>query len=427
MTGRFVVAAAVWVSGLGTACAQTLEVKPSLAMVDERAVIRASGLQPNERVSIRGELVDRGGHKWASMAEFIADGQGTVDVSKQAPVKGSYTEVSALGLVWSMKPSEKNVESYEGSRELAAQTIQFQLLRNGQAVANAQLEQRRIRDGMRQIKLEGLLHGVLFLPAENGRHPGALVVGGSEGGEPRQKAAWLATHGYAALALGYFHEDGLPSDLAGIPLEYFGLALGWMRQRPELLPDRIAVVGTSRGGELALQLGSMYPQIAAVVAYVPANVRYPACCGDAPVPYAWTWKGQPLAYVPVRALRRPDAVVAMSAAIAVEQTRGPILLISGQDDGVWDSSRMVEAVVLRLKQAHFAQRVEHVNYPHAGHRAGRPEIVPTWHGAMRHPVSGRVENLGGSPKGDAESSIDGIERVLTFLRVSLQTEAGPAQ
>jgi dienelactone hydrolase len=388
-------------------------------MVDETATIRASGLEPNERVSIQGELIDGGGHKWASEAEFIADAQGTVDVSKQAPVKGSYNEVSALGLIWAMKPVDKHVESYQEPQELGAQTIQFRLLRGDRQVGTAQLEQRRLNESMREIKLEGQLHGVLFLPAARGPHPGVLVVGGSEGGQPRQKAAWLASHGYAALALAYFRHENLPAELEAIPLEYFGRALAWMMERQEILADRIAVVGTSRGGELALQLGSMYPQISAVVAYVPANVRYPACCGRTLVPYAWTWGGLPLAYVPLRSLSHPDARAEMEAAIRVEQTHGPILLISGQDDGVWDSSRMTEAVVLRLKQAHFAQNVERLNYPHAGHRAGRPEIVPTWHGTMHHPVSGRLVDLGGTPKGDAESSLDAIEKVLQFLRQSL--------
>jgi hypothetical protein len=65
-------------------------------------------------------------------------------------------------------------------------------------------------------------------------------------------------------------------------------------------------MGTSRGGELALQLGSMFPAIDAVVAYVPAKVRCAACCGNTRVPYAWTWGGQPLPYVLPRfaAIRR---------------------------------------------------------------------------------------------------------------------------
>ncbi len=414
------------ISIVGVLCAplhaQTLEVSPSKVMADEVATIRATGLNPNETVSIQAELRDGRDHRWTSEAKFMADASGTVDVSKQAPLKGSYKEVSAMGLVWAMKPAENHVVLYQPPPDLGVQTIQFRLIRNGKAVATAQLEQHRIGKGVQRITLRGQLHGVLFLPGETGRHPGVLVLGGSEGGLHLQGAAWLASHGYVALALAYFHYEDLPQELDGIPLEYFGTALAWLRGRPEVLPDRIAVMGTSRGGELVLQLGSMYPQIAAVVAFVPANVRYPACCGNTRVPYAWTWKGEPLAYVPRRDLRHPDPLIAMQAAIAVEQTHGPILLIAGQDDGVWNSPAMTDAVVSRLKEKHFPYPVERLNYSHAGHRAGRPEIVPEWHGALRHPISGTAMSVGGTPQGDAESSLDAIEKVLAFLRKSLAVE-----
>jgi dienelactone hydrolase len=424
MTRSVVIAVCLWMSTSGLLRAQTLEVIPPQAMVDESAVVRADGLTPGERVSIRAELVDGAGHAWASAADFIADSQGIVDLSKQAPVKGSYSDLSPMGLVWSMKPSD-DARSYASPPNLGAQTIQFQLLRQGQQLSIAQLQQRQVADTVRQIKINGQIHGTLFLPNVSGPAPAVLVVGGSEGGEPLQKAAWLASHGYVAFALAYFRCADLPRDLEAIPLEYFGIALNWMMKRPEVLPDRVAVVGTSRGGELALQLGSMYPQIAAVVAYVPANVRYPACCGNNHLPYAWTRKGQPLAYIPVQFLRNPDPVTKMQASIAVEQTNGPVLLISGQDDGVWEWSPMAEAVVQRLRMSHFAHRVEHLDYPHAGHLAGRAEIVPAWHGTLPQPVSGRMTIFGGTPKGNAESSIDAIGKVLQFLAQSLQTQTAP--
>jgi dienelactone hydrolase len=386
--------------------------------VDESAVIRARGLEPNERISIQAELVDGADEPWSSQAEFIADAQGAVDTSQQAPVKGSYEGVSAMGLIWSMKPAAKHVPSYHTPRDLGAQIIKFQLMRNGQQVTSAQMEQLGVAEGVQQIKVEGQLHGVLLLPNTKERHPGVLVVGGSEGGMPLGKAAWLASRGYAAFALAYFRYDDLPPLLEGIPLEYFGSALAWMMQRPEISADRIAVVGTSRGGELALQLGSMFRQIKGVVAYVPANVRYPACCGNTRLPYAWTWQGQALAFESGLGARR-NPVAALRAAIAVEYTHGPILLISGEDDGVWDSTGMANAVVARLKQTHFPYPYEHLKYPHAGHQAGRPEIVPTWHGSVRNPTSGREENLGGRPQGDAQSSLDAIPKVLEFLRESL--------
>jgi dienelactone hydrolase len=422
-----VAAACLLLCGTGALRAQTLEVVPNHIMVDESATIRASGLQPGERVSIRGELTDGAEHRWTSEAEFVADAQGAVDTAKQAPVKGSYKEVSPLGLVWSMKPTDKDAESYVPPHELGPQNSRFELWAEGRQVASAPLEQSRVTEDMRQIQLEGHLDGVLFLPGSAGASPGVLVLGGSEGGVPLEKAAWLASHGYAALALAYFRHKTLPPELAAIPLEYFGMALNWMMQRPEISAAHIAVMGTSRGGELALQLASMFPQITAVVAYVPANVRYPSCCGLSNIPYAWTWKGQPLAYVPVEDLRSLHTMTKMKAAIEVERTHGPILLIAGDDDGVWDSSGMTGDIVSRLKGAHFAPAVERFAYPHAGHRAGRPEIVPMWHGRMRHPVSGREMFLGGSAEGDAASSIDAIEKVLQFLHTNLPAQTAPAK
>jgi dienelactone hydrolase len=412
------VAAFLWAGAICTLRAQKLEVTPNQALSDQTVVIRATGLQRNQSVTIQATLIDGAGQHWISQADFLADAQGSVDVSRQAPVKGTYSDVSAMGLVWSMKPEDKAVTRYQPPRDLGTQIIEFKLLDAGRPVASALLGQRTVEEGVRQIKVEGQLHGVLFLPGTSGPYPGVLVVGGSEGGLPVAKAAWLASHGFAAFALAYFRYEDLPKELEAIPLEYFGRALAWLRQRPEIITDRIAVVGTSRGGELALQLGSMYPHIRAVVAYVSANIRYPACCGDTRVPYAWTWQGRPLAYSLVTKSRINPAAV-MQAAIAVEQTQGPVLLISGDDDGVWPSSVMANSIVSRLKDAHFRYPVEHLDYSHAGHLAGRPEIVPAWLGA----VWGRATQFGGTAKGNADSSLDAIPKVLEFLRTSLEATA----
>ena len=403
--------------------AQTLQVVPQSVLVDEPAVIRATGLQPAERITIQAELEDGAGEAWHSSADFVADAQGAVDVSTQAPVAGSYNEVSAMGLIWSMRPKEKDVASYRYPRELASQIIKFHLLRKAHSEegATALLEQVLLAKDVRRVNVQGGLHGVLLEPASAGPHPGVLIVGGSNGGLPVQRAAWLASRGFAAFALAYFRYEDLPRKLEAIPLEYFGSAIAWMSKRPEIAAEQIAVMGVSRGGELALQLGSMYPQIKAVVAYVPSNTLNPACCGDNSVPYAWTWKGAPLAYLGFRDRRNPEAI--MKATIRVENTHGPILMISGQDDGVWESSRMADEVVARLKSEHFTYPVEHLKYHHAGHGAGSPGIIPAWHGRMEHPLSGREVDLGGTVEGNAQASLDAAPKVLEFLRRSLKSGA----
>lgn len=402
---------------MATVHAQSLEVSPARALNDEQVSIRATGLGPQAHVMLRSSLVDGGGHTWSADAEFVADGSGVVDSAKQAPMKGSYRVVSAMGLVWSMKPAERGVTGYQSPHNQGPQVVEFKLETEGRTVASAKLEQLAVADGVKRVQLTGTVHGVVFMPSGDGPHPGVLVLGGSEGGTPTGKAAWLASHGYVAVALAYFHSEGLPAMLEKIPLEYFGQAIEWMQEQPSIIRDEIGVVGTSRGGELALQLGAVYPQLHAVVAYVPANVRYPACCGPmVRGEAAWTVKGQALAFVTPR---RGEAPMNPLAEIAVENTHGPIFMIAGDDDGVWESKAMVSAAVRRLERSKFAFPVEHYSYAHAGHRAGLAAIIPTRSDGAKQPVSGELMQYGGTPEGNALSGEDAGPKVLEFLRKSL--------
>ncbi|MGO8932213.1 MAG: acyl-CoA thioester hydrolase/BAAT C-terminal domain-containing protein [Terracidiphilus sp.] len=113
------------------------------------------------------------------------------------------------------------------------------------------------------------------------------------------------------------------------------------------------------------------------------------------------------------------------AQIAVEATNGPILMIGGEDDGIWPSAEMVRVVARRLRSNHFSHLVVALLYPHAGHRAGLPDIAPTWSSGVTQRISGRSEEFGGSPRGNAESSLDATPKVLDFLATSLGQTAPP--
>src|ERR1035441_8157735 len=219
--------------------AQTLEVSPARVMADEAVATRAGGLEANEHVVIRASLTDGAGARWAAQAEFVAGAGGAVDASQQAPVAGSYKEVSAMGLIWSMMPVSKSVQTYTAIRDLGPQPIEFHLLRKNQQVASEQLEQVTLADGARRLPVsDDGLRGVFLVPPGSERHRAVLVVGGSNGGLPIRPAAWLASHGYAVLALAYFRYQDLPAQLEAIPLEYFERALAWMARRPEISGDR---------------------------------------------------------------------------------------------------------------------------------------------------------------------------------------------
>ena len=126
---------------------------------------------------------------------------------------------------------------------------------------------------VRQPVREGGLVGTLFLPPTEGPCPAVLALGGAGGGLSEGAAESFASEGFAALALAYFGLDGLPRELVEIPLEYFEGAIAWLKRHPEVNAGRVAVVGNSKGGELALLLGATFPRdVGAVVGYAPSAV-----------------------------------------------------------------------------------------------------------------------------------------------------------
>jgi dienelactone hydrolase len=97
------------------------------------------------------------------------------------------------------------------------------------------------------------------------------------------------------------------------------------------------------------------------------------------------------------------------ATIAVENTNGPILMLSGDDDGLWPSGPLSEVARRRLEQYDFAHTYEHISYPEAGHI-----FPPPYRPAMfSQNQAGFI--MGGTPNGTAHAQEDSWRRTLTFL------------
>jgi dienelactone hydrolase len=237
--------------------------------------------------------------------------------------------------------------------------------------------------------------------------------------------------------LAYFNAEGLPPLLQNVPLEYFATAVEWLRAQPSVDVARIGLMGTSRGGELALLLGATYPSLfRVVVANVPSSVVWPGLSDDSETP-AWTWKGKPVASMPShftpadrrlsgreRFLKRlQDRAAVARAEIAVEQIGGPVLMFSGKDDQLWPSDVFAARIVERLKGHRFKHPVEHYSYEDAGHQIARPYVPTSDVREVRiHPVSKRPNMMGGTPEGQARANEQSWERLLTFLNNYLKNK-----
>ena len=237
----------------------------------------------------------------------------------------------------------------------------------------------------RSVQERGLV-GDLFSADAITPKPTVILLGGSEGGKSwsdnpyqAEMLEQLVEAGLTVLSLAYFGMDGLPPMLANIPLEYFETAFDWLAEQPEAVPNAYALVGGSKGGELALLLGSRYPQVKAVAAFAPAFVVFQGLA-QGKAASSWTQGGKDLAFVPFPltamfailkgmrsgqflqaytiALRNTKAVA--NAAIPVENINGPVLLISGSGDEMWPSAAMCEQITARLSEAKFGYSYQHL-------------------------------------------------------------------
>src|SRR5215203_4955624 len=364
--------------GLLAACQETrlarkLRVSPATVKVDEPFAIILKNLSPWQRVTLRALFVDGYDVEWTSMATFRADFGGTVDVARQSPVEGSYTGKDPMGLVWSA-----NSQGASYAISLRPQPLFVTAETEGEK-AGVRIVRNLLTDEIvcSDVREHGL-YGRFFRPASGDPVPGVLVLGGSEGGLApyvMREAALLARHGFAALALAYFYLGSLPYRLAGIPLEYFGGALRWLKDHPSVRADKLGVIGTSRGGEVALLLGTHYPELEAVVSYAGSGFVCPSPAGQDP---AWTFRGKPLPWIPNpfdNFQARPGQIE--KSEIPVERTNGPVLLISGDADQVWPSTQLSQAAMDRLRRSERPYHDEFHHYPDAGHGIQPPYLPAT--------------------------------------------------
>ncbi len=291
-------------------------------------------------------------------------------------------------------------------------------------------------DGVTRTDLrEDGLYGEFYAPEDAaGPLPGLILIGGSEGGIDAisAMAAPFAEAGYAALAIAYWGEQGLPQTLEEIPLEYFDRAAAWLAARPEVDAGAIGAAGWSRGAEAALLLAARNPRIRAVAALAPSGVVWQGLDFADPMNMgpAWTAQGQALPFVtPDAAFYSPggamtpmflgamdEADARPETAIPVEAINGPVLLISGDDDQMWPSAMMAERIEARLAAAEFPHRVENWVYPGAGHAV----FVGPAEGLMARTVGAPSPMLGGSEAANRAAWEDNWPRTLDFFDAALK-------
>jgi uncharacterized protein len=276
---------------------------------------------------------------------------------------------------------------------------------------------------------EGTVLGNYYPGQGPGRRPAVLMLGGSEGGisaGSQRTAAILQAEGFSVLSLSYHRAPGQPPHLELVPLENFAAALAWLRRQAEVDPERIGVMGGSKGAEAALLVATRDPGIRAVVAGMPSSVAWQGASLDRDGEFdsSWSERGRPLAHLrygrwkwwtdmaPILAEALATLPRHPGAAIPIERSNARVLLICGEQDTLWPSCPMARQLERRA-HAHGRPEIVLLAYPDAGHSVfGRP-----------YPESdlakARLDSLGGSNAGNNRARADGWPRVILFLKLAL--------
>ena len=164
-----------------------ISVQPVSSLIDEKVRIIASGLRPQQNITLQTRIIGYKGEVFESHAHFIADKDGEVDVCRESSLGGSYSGVSPMGLLWSMKPAPGQ---RKGIRLMKSDvTKPYNIVLNcfdGHVIPNESslqplssetFQKWYIAEGVKRIPVrEGRIRGTLFLPPGDGPFPGKNLL-----------------------------------------------------------------------------------------------------------------------------------------------------------------------------------------------------------------------------------------------------------
>ncbi|MDE4908133.1 dienelactone hydrolase family protein [Methanogenium marinum] len=374
-----------------------IEIASRNVIMDKKADIWVRGFESHSHVDVTAETVDDNGRKWQSVTPYTLNPQGCLEIAVAESEGERFDDIDPWEIFDSMRP----VDLPGGNVPMFAKTTTEPLLVDISATApNGDSARSSLRlhvfddaTTIREEVREGTLQGTFFCPKGDGPFPVVICLGGSDGWFTEPRPALLASHGIATFSVAYFGGEPLTEELSEVPLEFFDRAVAWLEKYSAVDTKRMGIYGYSKGAELALLLASRDKRIRAVAAYSPSSVVWQSPNGGA-TKSSWTAGGVPLPFVRMHLsgmkimkimTGRPVAFREIyeqgmekhpeqteAAHIPVENISGPVLLVSGTEDGVWPSGEMGDAIEKSLKEA--GKDVIHLKYTGAGHLTTLPGL-----------------------------------------------------
>jgi dienelactone hydrolase len=397
-----------------------VELRPGRAgaLVDTPDGVVLTGAPPGGNVAIEA-TVGLGGQEWTCTGEYVVDRDGEVETAVDASSGGTYQGVDPFGLFWSADMPSAYDWSVLHPMRVALRAACDEL------TVEAAYTRAVLAEGVTEHEIHtDEVVGRLFVPAGDSEARAVVLLAGSDGGPGFPVVgALLAAHGLPALSLAHWNHPGVPDVLRDIEVEVVGRACDWLRAQDRVADLPPAVIGYSRGGELALLAASLLPEkVGPVASVVGSGVPWGAWGeGTDVLETAWRFEGEP---VPQMAEDEddPDACIddaemVAAAEIPIERAAGPVLLLSGEDDQLWPSTRLSRIAEDRAAREGAADRLTHVAYPDAGHVIGLPPGLPT---RVAVDLGDHEIRLGGSRSGNQAARVDAWRRLLEHVEAPVR-------
>uniref|UniRef100_A0A8C4RUK5 Bile acid-CoA:amino acid N-acyltransferase-like n=1 Tax=Erpetoichthys calabaricus TaxID=27687 RepID=A0A8C4RUK5_ERPCA len=415
--------------------------QPTRGLVDEKIYIRVSNLIPNKKFTLRCLLQSEDKDLWHAYGHYISDDIGVVNVAEDVCLGGSYTGKEPNGLIWSLKP----VPGSRPALRLRKQNVFIPFLlnisvHNGHinddfkdacSLALTVMERWYIAPGVSRIEVrENGIHGTLFLPPGPGPVPGILDLWGGGGGLVEYRAALLASHGYASLALEYISTGKKSTSLNNVDLKYFEAALHFLKSHPKVSNEQIGVFGLSFGTSVALNIAANQNRISPKCLVCISGSHSVKIDGSLADVFAdieintGKSKIDENNHVIWREFNLPR-LADPSNKVKVGNIKCPLLLIAGDDDQNWIAVESAKDMENMMKAAGNEHLLTTIIYPKAGHL-----IEPPYSPHIRfsnYIILGEKQKVvmlwGGQTKEHSFAQEDSWEKILDFLYLHLYSSS----
>ncbi|NXS80502.1 ACOT5 thioesterase, partial [Erpornis zantholeuca] len=396
------------------------------SLFDEPLAIAVQGLGPRQQVTLRTSLRDETGQLFQASARYQAGDDGELDLARcPALPGGSFSGLEPMGLLWALQPQKPfwrlvkqdvqspfllQLEVFEGHGE-----------RPGRLLAQAQHERAFLRDGVRRVPVrEGRIRATLFLPPGEDTFPGIIDINGLGGGLSEYRASLLANHGFATLALAYYHFEDLPQKPNKLHLEYFEEAVNYMLQHPQVKGPGVGLLGFSKGGEVSFAMAAFLKNIMAVVSLSgsAAVISIPLSYKDKTIPALTLYEHKAKAtnskildYSDI--IDDPFQAPGNQSLIPLDKAEAQLLFIVGQDDHI-AKNEYYATEVCKLLQAQGKENFQILSYPGTGHCMD-PPFFPLYP-IGTHPVFRKPAVLGGELMAYAKAQVHAWSQIQAFFK-----------